>query len=359
MVPVIGTAIVIWSGNGGWAKAFLSQPTLVYVGKISYSLYLWHWPVIVLSRHLGYEVHASVLMAIMTALAVMSYRLVEQPFRRRADVIRAIGYGCAGALGIAATLALMAMPAYDTSEFDRPQTYGRFFDIDPRSAEDEQRRAFYAGADAPEPSAPPDAHRRDGIVVGSGTGSPAVVVLGDSHGCMWAHAIRTAVDEAGLKAEAYEAGRVLVRSTAAKFPNCEIVPTKDLFTADDRVWFLDGRTLLYLDDDHHATAGAVQVLPRLRKILAPPLTSRIEPRSRGARRGCGTGWKRRRQSSAGEQGGGRRVEGWHLGSCCCRSRARTSTPFTPERKRTYSYRCLHSLPMSARSADDSSVQMGA
>jgi hypothetical protein len=303
-------------------------------------------------------------------------------------------------LGIAATLAFVGSPPYDTSEFDRPQTYGRFFDIDPRSADDEQRRAFYASADAPESSAPPDAYRSDGIIVGSGTGSPAVVVLGDSHGCMWAHAIRTVVDEAGLKAaffcmagelpfmaippsrngrsrvltvsekfdydvarihtierwkpdvvvicarwsivkpgepdglleflqqhvkrvvliesppelagvhnhnvaqvavfrgihpqvgmrqywqpgnsEVYEAGRVLVRSTAAKFPNCEIVPTKDLFTADDRVWFLDGRTLLYLDDDHLTTAGAVQVLPRLRKILAPPLTSSIEPRSRGS-----------------------------------------------------------------------------
>lgn len=128
-------------GNQGWTKVFPSQPFLTYVGKISYSLYLWHWPVIVLGRHFGNDVPVSLPAEIMPVPAVVSYPLVEQTFRRRDDAIPLVGGGFAGALGVVATLAFMTLRACDAPEFDRPQTYGRIFDIDPRSPEDEKRRA--------------------------------------------------------------------------------------------------------------------------------------------------------------------------------------------------------------------------
>lgn len=51
LVPCLGTALIVWSGQAGTLLSrVLSFPFLVYVGKISYPLYLVHWPVIVFGR---------------------------------------------------------------------------------------------------------------------------------------------------------------------------------------------------------------------------------------------------------------------------------------------------------------------
>ncbi len=52
---VLGTALLIRYGEGGWISRLLSCRPLVLTGKISYSLYLWHWPVIVFWRYAAYD----------------------------------------------------------------------------------------------------------------------------------------------------------------------------------------------------------------------------------------------------------------------------------------------------------------
>jgi len=110
LIPVAGTAMIIrYGGRNDPVGRLLSSRALVAVGLISYSLYLWHQPVLVFSRlwrvdepgplaKLGWILLAA-------ALATATYRLVEKPTRDRALVapkaIWAVSIG--GALMIGAT----------------------------------------------------------------------------------------------------------------------------------------------------------------------------------------------------------------------------------------------------------------
>jgi peptidoglycan/LPS O-acetylase OafA/YrhL len=91
--PCAGTALVIWSGSGGdtGARRLLSLRPVVFVGLISYSLYLWHWPILSFARYWKIrELSAAetvALLAISVAVAALSWRFVEQPFRRRGGLL--------------------------------------------------------------------------------------------------------------------------------------------------------------------------------------------------------------------------------------------------------------------------------
>ena len=86
LMPVIGAALVIGAGVRREPKhqAFLRNPVSVYIGNISYSLYLIHWPVIVILGALltitgiWYSISA---IALSFGLAIASYHFVENPLR--------------------------------------------------------------------------------------------------------------------------------------------------------------------------------------------------------------------------------------------------------------------------------------
>lgn len=86
LLPTIGTAFVIWAGPNAWLnRIVLSNRILVWVGLISFPLYLWHWPLLSFLRILeGTEVaqwKRGVAIAIAILLAWATYRLVEKPVR--------------------------------------------------------------------------------------------------------------------------------------------------------------------------------------------------------------------------------------------------------------------------------------
>jgi peptidoglycan/LPS O-acetylase OafA/YrhL len=54
LIPTIGAVLVIFSGEQSWVnKKILARKWIVYVGLISYPLYLWHWPIISFARIMG------------------------------------------------------------------------------------------------------------------------------------------------------------------------------------------------------------------------------------------------------------------------------------------------------------------
>ena len=106
LVPCLGAAAWIWAnsrpvlaateqepGPGGDSRvptragAWLSHPLPVFVGLVSYSLYLWHWPFLAFARYLSLDpISPAFRLALVGAAAlcaVVSWRYVETPFRRR------------------------------------------------------------------------------------------------------------------------------------------------------------------------------------------------------------------------------------------------------------------------------------
>jgi peptidoglycan/LPS O-acetylase OafA/YrhL len=91
LLPVVGTAAIIWSNTGYTTHVgkWLSWTPMTAIGLISYSLYLWHWPVLVLARYVSVpyaEFHWWIRLAgvaVCLLLAIATWYFVEQPVRRK------------------------------------------------------------------------------------------------------------------------------------------------------------------------------------------------------------------------------------------------------------------------------------
>ncbi|MDQ0731136.1 acyltransferase family protein [Arthrobacter sp. B1I2] len=86
-LPVLSTAFVIAAGTGGEQRflAPITNPLARYIGNISYSLYLWHFPVIVLGQVFFRDkdmLYFASTLALMAVLSVASYHVVEDPIRK-------------------------------------------------------------------------------------------------------------------------------------------------------------------------------------------------------------------------------------------------------------------------------------
>jgi len=89
LVPVLGTAAVIVAGNGGhppFAEPLTASRPVQFLGNVSYSLYLWHWPLIVLAPFaLGRQIGTAdkvVLGLLALVLAALCKKFVEDPGQR-------------------------------------------------------------------------------------------------------------------------------------------------------------------------------------------------------------------------------------------------------------------------------------
>ena len=108
--PCIGTALVIYA-NAGVSTSVgicLSFRPVVFIGLISYSLYLWHWPFLAFGRYLALDPQSYALRGGLVSVAflvsILSWKFVEAPFReRRLGRSRRSMYGYAAA-GLASLL---------------------------------------------------------------------------------------------------------------------------------------------------------------------------------------------------------------------------------------------------------------
>ena len=113
--PCLGAACVIHSGTHcrTWTVRLLSLVPVRFIGLISYSLYLWHWPITVFTLNYWNPLTKTVKIgafALSLALAAFSWRFVEQPWRRKPYRIGSFGI----LAGSGATMAILVLVAYAT-----------------------------------------------------------------------------------------------------------------------------------------------------------------------------------------------------------------------------------------------------
>jgi peptidoglycan/LPS O-acetylase OafA/YrhL len=114
-LPTMGAAAILMAGARGidsGVSGVLSWRPLQAVGRISYSWYLWHWPVLLLGGALFVTqspLYRAALVTLSLLLAVLSYRWVETPARRQARWIARPGMALSIALAIMVTANVFCM----------------------------------------------------------------------------------------------------------------------------------------------------------------------------------------------------------------------------------------------------------
>ena len=88
LIPVVGTGLIIWFSNKGeLITDFLSNKFFVFFGLISYSLYLWHYPIFAFLRYIELfdnNILVKLCSVVITIIfSIFSYYLIEKPFRNK------------------------------------------------------------------------------------------------------------------------------------------------------------------------------------------------------------------------------------------------------------------------------------
>lgn len=133
LVPVLGTAAVVLGchdGGRGTCAVLLRPWPMQWLGRVSYSLYLWHWPLLVLPAVVvGHDLSGPARAALVVAAVVLAWgtqRWVERPMRSSAP-FRRTGPAVLGGVGLtavalAASAALAVLPTLATSTLVPPLT---------------------------------------------------------------------------------------------------------------------------------------------------------------------------------------------------------------------------------------------
>lgn len=229
LIPVLGATLLIGGGHVHELR-FLQAPLLQYVGNISYSLYLWHWPLLTLAKiRLEEDFNGWValgLVVLSVVLADLTYRHVEQPFQHsralKARPVRSYAFG-AGLTVVALALSLSAtklpnldggaaVAAPDREQLMEAPTASRYVptNLTPalEGAADSTPIVYDDGCHGSfETTASPD------CTYGDEAGAGTMVLFGDSHAAQWF----TPMNEVAKKE-----GRKLVSLTKSSCPSVDI-----------------------------------------------------------------------------------------------------------------------------------------
>lgn len=202
LLPCVGAGLAIAGGaQANLLSKLLAMRPFTFIGLLSYSLYLWHWPVIVFTQyrlgHLLTGVEASGVITLSLLAAYLSWRFVEQPVRRRLVMATRPALFRAGAVAMGVAVAAgFAIPAADGVPSRLPAEVLAFYQAKADVNEYGDAKCFEDHAAAI--GSATAMHSTSLCSMGAPrAGAAAFLVWGDSHAAAMAPAIATAAQGPG------------------------------------------------------------------------------------------------------------------------------------------------------------------
>ena len=189
----VGAMMYIHAHQNGLSVTgrLLSWRPVVFVGLISYSLYLWHWPLFVYARYINIEpltpMQCLGLVAVSAALATLSWHYVEKPFRRRRLLAARRSVFVSGGVAMAfAAVCGVAVVLLHGLPNRLPDRVLAVIEAGNDMGSDRQCHQVYA-------------YQRETLCVrGATAAEPAIILIGDSHAGAIAEGVFEAADQSGL-----------------------------------------------------------------------------------------------------------------------------------------------------------------
>jgi peptidoglycan/LPS O-acetylase OafA/YrhL len=244
LAPCAGAALLIYSGRSTAVGATLAWRPIAFIGLISYSLYLWHWPILVLAGSLlGRQptaLEGVALLALGLGVSVLSWRFVEQPARKRVMFPTRSAMFTASGVSIACLAAIGAFvwSAQGLPERFRPPV-----------------RVFAMGAEDFHPKRGACGVRLDSLaepcVVGAEATQPSIAVIGDSFADAFVPGIAEAAAERGDSAALYIIGCLPLMGVGEDYAGCsaltDAVARKIAASPEIRTILLVGRWTAFVE----------------------------------------------------------------------------------------------------------------
>ncbi|MRX11108.1 acyltransferase family protein [Pseudoduganella sp. FT25W] len=219
LLPILSAAAIIVAGGSGSSLGgrLLSWRPVVFIGKISFSLYLWHWPVIVFAQvgllldHSWPVRSAEFLLSLL--LGYLSWRYIEQPTRLgavRFSSPRILG-GAVAAMALSVLVGAVAIVSQGLPQrYDAQQlALARYEDYD--GDKEYRGGSCFVVGDQP----------YDARCLARPAGQPTLLLLGDSHAAhLWPGLARQHGGYSVLQAT-HTGCRPLLPAGGGKLPACE------------------------------------------------------------------------------------------------------------------------------------------
>lgn len=208
VIAVTGATLIVYSGGQTlFSKLRLTNKFLLWVGLISYSLYLWHYPVVVYEKSIEtrYNIEIPVVFSVsfMFLLAWLSYRFIETPLRRAKSVAPKVGVVTLFLSGLAFGAQHLNYQE-DLENFKATQWAGNVYSVNPSGEWPEDVVERMRGIEVLQKSTLREKHVKsaayleEGVVFEYGEADKIdVLVLGDSHALQWAPVIDEIMREIG------------------------------------------------------------------------------------------------------------------------------------------------------------------
>ena len=188
LFPILGTSIFIACSNHVTSLPInlLSNKLFTFIGKISYSLYLWHWPILLFHNDFRTETSFLFCISLIVVLSILSYYLVEKPFRHNTKLLPLL-ITLVVTVCFVATLFSIIKIEHDLSKFKQVHWEGPYYDCSKNEYTLDRTTKKRMEGIKVKLRNKNDSFKfvPGGIIKDYANDSPKIIVWGDSHALMW------------------------------------------------------------------------------------------------------------------------------------------------------------------------------